>query len=170
MHLFQHERANVYSISYFGSLIRFAHFIIMVGEALLSLPPLTARHWSLSLRILNNLRLSWKTELSWKFFHCVEIFFTINRIFEQLCACPKKQSLPWNFSLYWICFSHSGFLSNLCLPWKTEIALKSLYWIYIFYHSEFWTTCACLEKQSLPWNFSNSLHWNILYLWGFLSN
>jgi len=29
---------------YFGSLIRFAHFMIMLGEELPSLPPLTARH------------------------------------------------------------------------------------------------------------------------------
>ena len=32
--------------------------------------------------------------------------------------------LPWSFSLYSIYFSHSGFLSNLCLPRKTECALK----------------------------------------------
>jgi len=39
---------------------------------------------------------------------------------------PWKQIVTWNFSLYWIYFLHSRFLSNLCLPWK----------------------------QSLPWNFS----------------
>jgi len=59
-------------------------------------------------------------------------------------------------------------LSNLRLSWKTECALNSLYWLYIFYHSEFWTTCAYPEKQSLPWNFS--LYWNIFYLSEFLSN
>ena len=52
---------------------------------------------------------------------------------------------------------HSGCLSNCCLPWKTECALNSLCWMYL-YPSEFWTTCACPEKQSLPWKFS--LHWN----------
>jgi len=58
--------------------------------------------------------------------------FSLFRIFEQLCAYHEKQSLPWNFSLYRLYFLHSGFLSNLRLPWKTESALYSLYWIYIF--------------------------------------
>jgi len=31
-----------------------------------------------------------------------------------------------------MCFLHSGFLIKLRLPWKTESALNSLYWIYIF--------------------------------------
>ena len=43
---FHDERTNVYSICYFGSLIFFKHSKIMVGEALLLLLPLTARHWS----------------------------------------------------------------------------------------------------------------------------
>jgi len=37
----------------------------------------------------------------------------------------------------------------LRLPWKRECALNSLYWIYIFYHSHSWTTCACPEFASL---------------------
>jgi len=83
---------------------------------------------------------------------------------------PWKTELPWNFSLCWNIFYLSALLSNLCLPWKTERVLNSLYWIYIFNfnHSEFWTACACPEKQSLPWNFS--LRWNIFYLSGFLRN
>jgi len=40
--------------------------------------------------------------------------------------------------------------------------LNSLYWIYIFHYSELGTSCACPEKQSLPWNFS--LYRNIFYL------
>ena len=63
---------------------------------------------------------------------------------------PWKQSLSWNFSLYMIYFLHSGCLSNLCLSWKTKCTLNSLYWMY-FYPSEFWTTYACPEKQSVPW-------------------
>ena len=51
--------------------------------------------------------------------HCIEIFLSF-WIFEQLCACPEKQSLPWNFSLYSICF----------------------------YIQDFWAICACPEKQS----------------------
>jgi len=115
-------------------------------------------------------------------FHCIEYTFYIQE-FWATCACPEKQSclrnfslywiyylhsgflsnlrlpwkteLPWNFSLYWIHFLHSGVLSNLRLLWKTEGALNSLYWIYIFYFHEFWATCTCPEKQSLPWNFSS---------------
>jgi len=107
--------------------------------------------------------------------HCIEyIYFLITPNFEQLAhALKNRVSLKiftalkyfylsgflrkWNFSLYLIYFLHSGCLSNCCLPWKTECALNSLYWMY-FYPSEFWTTCACLEKHSLPWKFS--LHWN----------
>ena len=65
--------------------------------------------------------------------------------FRTTCTCPEKQILPWKFSLHWIQFLHSGFLSNLGLPWKTECDLNSLYWIYVFYHSEFWT------NLRLPW-------------------
>ena len=60
------------------------------------------------------------------------IYFLPFKIFEQLCAYPENQSLSWNFSLYSTYFLHSGFLSNLRLPWKAESALNSLYWIYIF--------------------------------------
>jgi len=39
-------------------------------------------------------------------------------MFEQLALALKKE-LPWNFSLYWTrIFCHSGFLSNLRLPWN----------------------------------------------------
>jgi len=41
---FHDERTNVYSICYFGSLILFKHFKVMVREALPPLPTLTARH------------------------------------------------------------------------------------------------------------------------------
>ena len=44
-------------------------------------------------------------------------------------------------------------MSNLRLPWKIECALNSLYWIYTFYHSKFWTTCDCPGTQSFPWIF-----------------
>ena len=40
---------------------------------------------------------------------------------------PWKTELPWNFSLCWNIFCLSGLLSNLCLPWKNEFALNSLY-------------------------------------------
>ena len=60
---------------------------------------------------------------------------------------PWKTELPWNFSLYWNIFYHSGFLSNLHLPWK-----QGLPWIhcieYIFFIiQDFWATCACPENR-----------------------
>ena len=128
--------------------------MIRVGEELPSLPPLTARHW-----------------------------FFIIQIFEQL-SCSEKQSCPETFHC-WNIFYLSGLLSSLWLALKTEFVMKlfavfnirftfrmfeqlllalknSVPWIHciecIFYPSEFWTTCACPEKQSLPWKCS--LHWN----------
>ena len=97
--------------------------------------------------------------------------------------------MPWKFSLYWIYFLHSGFLSNLRLLWKTECVLKfftvlnilftfkifeqlalalknsvpwnfSLYWI-SFYIQEFWATCASLKKTELALKFFTIL--NILF-------
>ena len=118
-------------------------------------------------RILSNLRLSWKTEFALKFltvlnilfvlrifeqlalvlknrvcpefFHCVEIFLTF-RIFEQH-ALALQTKFPWTFTLYWIYFLHSGFLSNLRLPWKIDCAWIHLY----FFHSGF------LSNLRLPW-------------------
>jgi len=95
---------------------------------------------------------------------------------------PEKPSLPWNFPLYWRYFSsfrifeqlalalknrvalkiftvnifyHSGFWSNLRLPWK-----QSLSWIhcseYIFFIiQDFWATCACPENRVCPKNFKD---------------
>ena len=192
----------------------------MLGEELPSLPPLTVRHWFFIIQIFEQLSCSEKQSCP-ETFHCVEIFFifhdfwatcglpwktecALNSLywiyifliiqnFEELAHAlknrgslkfftalkyfylsgflrslrlPWKQSLSWNFSLYLVYFLRSGCLSNCCLPWKTECALNSLYWMY-FYPSEFWT-CAFPEKQSLPCKFS--LHWNIFYLSGFLSN
>jgi len=65
---------------------------------------------------LSNLRLPWKTSFSSKF-SLYWICFLPFKIFEQLCAYPEKQSLPWNCSLYSRYSLHSRFLSNLCLPW-----------------------------------------------------
>jgi len=100
--------------------------------------------------------------LPWR--HVID--FLLFRILSNL-RLPWRKGLSWNFSLYWNIFYLSGFLSNLCLPWKTE-CLNALYWIYIFYHSEFWITCACPEKQSLPWSFL--LYWIYFLQSGFLSN
>ena len=96
----------------------------------------------------------WKI-VSLNFFTALKYFYLSG--FLRNLRLTWKQSLSWNFSLHLIYFLHSGCLGNCCLPWKTECALNSLYWMY-FCPSEFWTTCACPEKQSLPWKFS--LHWN----------
>ena len=90
--------------------------------------------------------LTLKNRVALKFFTVLNITFTF-RSFEQLALALKKQScpenfrcihsgvlsslrLPWktellrNFSLYWIHFLHTGILRNLRLPWETEFALK----------------------------------------------
>jgi len=59
--------------------------------------------------------------------HRIKNFFTVQDVWGT-CACPKKQSLPWKFSLYWIYFSHSVFLNNLRLPWKTELPWNFSAW------------------------------------------
>ena len=96
----------------------------------------------------------WKI-VSLNFFTALKYFYLSG--FLRNLRLTWKQSLSWNFSLHLIYFLHSGCLSNCCLPLKSECALNSLY-LMCFYPSEFWTTCACPEKQSLPWKFS--LHWN----------
>ena len=46
-------------------------------------------------------------------FHGIgQVFFVIQKI-SVACACPEKQRVPWNFSLYGIYFLHSGVLSNM---------------------------------------------------------
>ena len=51
---------------------------------------------------MSNLRLPWKNRVALKFFTVLNLLFTF-RIFNNL-RLPWKQSLPWNFSLFWICF------------------------------------------------------------------
>ena len=79
--------------------------------------------------------LYWLNILYWNFFHLA----LENRVCREIFHCIEY------------IFYHSGFLSNLHLPWNTEFAWKySLYWIYI-YIQDFWVTCPCPEKQSVPW-------------------
>jgi len=120
----------------------------------------------LSFIILNNLRLPWKIEFALKFFAALKYFLSF-RIFEKFPLALKTEFSMKIFTALNIVFIFRIF-QQLVLALKTECALNSLYWIHRFYHSEFWTTCACPDKHNLPWNFS--LHWNIFYLSGFLSN
>ena len=106
--------------------------------------------------------------LSPDIFHCIEYSFYYSWFLSN-GACPeKKTELPSNFSLYWIYFLHSGFLSNLHLRWNTEGALNTQYWIYIFYYSGFLSNLRLPWKTELPWKFS--LYLNIFYHSGFLGN
>jgi len=97
--------------------------------------------------VLSNLRLSYKTDLTWNSSLYWNIFYHSGYL-SNLC-------LPWNIPLYWIYFLRSGFLSNLRLPWKTECALNSLIECIFFIIQDFGATCACAEKQSCPEIF----HW-----------
>jgi len=99
--------------------------------------------------------------------HCIENFFTVNDCWAT-CACPEKTELPWKFSLYWIYFLHSGFLTTRGCP-ENRVSLKFFTVLNILFTiSDFWAACACPEKQRVPWNFS--AYWNIFYHLGFLSN
>ena len=113
-------------------------------------PEFTAMNiYFLSFRILNNLRLPEKQSLPWNFsLYWIYIFYYSK--FCKTCACPEKQSLPWKFSLYLIYFLDSGFLSNLRLLWKTDCALNSLYWIYIFIIQNFEQLELALKNRVCP--------------------
>jgi len=73
--------------------------MIMLGEELPSLPPLTARHWFFIIQIFEQLSCSAKRHYR-DTFHCVDIFF----IFQD-------------------------FWATCGLPWKTECDLDSFYWV-----------------------------------------
>jgi len=111
--------------------------------------------------------------------HCFQNFFTMHD-FWATCACPEKSELPWHFWLFnilftfrifnnlrlaWkqfhlkfftvmnIFFTIQDFWATLRLPWKTEGALNSLYWICIFYYSGFLSNLHLPWKIELPWIF-----------------
>ena len=121
--LFQHERTNVYSICYFGSLIRFPHFIIMVGEPP-SLPPLTARRWFFVIQNFEQLALALKNRVCSELFHCVEIFLIFQDFWATLHF-SKKTVFPWIFH---------------CIE------------IFVIFQ-DFWATCACPENRVCPETF-----------------
>ena len=95
---FQHERIYLYWVCYFGSLIRFAYFMIM-AEKHPSLPPLTARHWFFIIQICEQLSFSEKQSYP-ETFHCDEIVF-IFQDFWDTCGLPWKTECALN-SLDWI--------------------------------------------------------------------
>ena len=114
-----------------------------------------------------------KQSMPWNFSLCWINFFILD--IRATCAWPEKQGVPEFTVLNWLYISyHSGCSSNFALAletrvlkfftwlnifftiqhfWetlrlsrKTECALNSLYWIHIFHHSRFLSTCS--EKQS----------------------
>ena len=99
---------------------------------------------------MRNFALALKTEFVMKFLTVFNIVFTF-RMFEQLLFALKNRVCS-EFTVLNMYFLSFRILNNLCLPWKQSFPWNfSLYWICIFYHSEFWATCACPEKQSVPW-------------------
>ena len=77
--------------------------------------------------------------------HCIEHFFTVHE-FWTTCACPGKTELPWKFSLYWINFSHSGFLTTCACP---ENRVSPEIWIYIYiYFFIFYFFIECIFYHS----------------------
>ena len=102
---------------------------------------------------LSNFALALKKQSCPEMFRCMEYTFTFT-IFEQFaCACPEKQSCPDIFHCIWTCiFCHSGFLSNLhALALKNRVAQKFFAVWNILFTFQIWATCACPEKQRVPW-------------------
>jgi len=98
---------------------------------------------------LSNLRLPWKKQSCPEKFHSSEYTFYIQN-FQKLALALKNRCFPWNFSLYWIYFlqiSICGELRLLCQQGCPEI-IQCIE--YTFHIHEFWTTCACTEKQRVP--------------------
>jgi len=92
-----------------------------------------------------------------------------NQGFWATWVCPEKQSVLWKFSLHWIYFCIQDFEQRTCACPKKQSCAEISHCIEIlFIIQDFWTTCTCLEKQSVSWNIS--LYWNILSHSGFLSN
>jgi len=101
-------------------------------------------------------------------FHCVEIFF-ISQDLWATCPCPEKQCAL--NSLYWT-YIYYQYFDQLSLALKFFTVLNMLFTFRIFeqlalalknrvcpeftvlniyfYHSKFWTTCACPENRVWP--------------------
>jgi len=146
-----------------------------------SLPWKFSLYWIYFLHsgVLRNLRLLWKAEGALSSMCSIFIFYFQD--FWATSTWPEKHSLPWNFPQYGtyfysqnfeqvalalksrgcpkltvlnLYFLFSGVLSKLRLPSKTELLWTFHYIEYVFFMmQDFWATCACLEKQSLPWKF-----------------
>ena len=123
-----------------------------------------------------------QANIHWIHCDCIETFFIVQDIFEQLALALKSRVCPEIFHCIGYIFHHSGFLSNLCFPWKTEFGLKifavlnilftftifeqlsfalinrafpafAILNIYFFIIQDFWATCACPENRVWLQNF-----------------
>ena len=78
--------------------------------------------------------------------------FSPFRIFEQLALALKNRFCPENFRCIEYIFYHSGFLSNFALALKNRVCPENFHCIeHTYYIQDFGETCACPEKQSVPW-------------------
>ena len=163
---------------YFGCLIQFTHFIIMVGGT----PSLASPDGTSLIFYYSKF---WATcacpekRVCPEIFHCIEIFF-IFQDFWATCACPEKQSVPWIHFIEYILFIIQNFeqfalalktefalkfftalkyflslriFQQLALALKTEFALKFFTVLNYFYLSGFFSKLCLPWKQSLPWIF-----------------
>ena len=131
----------------------------------------------LSFKIFEQLALALKNRVALESFTVLKHILSF-RIFEQLALALKNRVALEFFTVLNI-FYHSGFLSNLRLSWETEFVLEYFTVLNMFYHwkclndlrlpwktvalefftvlnilftlRKFWATCACPEKQRVPW-------------------
>jgi len=101
-------------------------------------------------RTFEQLALTLKNRVVLEFFTALKYILSF-RSFEQLALALKNRVALEFFTVLIlnILFAFRIF-EQLALALKTEGALNSLYWICIFYYSDFWATSACPEKQSCP--------------------
>ena len=102
------------------SLIYFLSFRVFEQLALV-LKIFTVLKYFLSLRIFEQLAFALKNMSCPEIFHCIEIFLSF-RIFEQLALALK--TVCTEITVLNIYFYHSGFFSNLRLPWKQSLPSK----------------------------------------------
>jgi len=103
-------------------------------------------------RVLSNFRLPWKTEVAW--IYCTEYIFFIIQEFWVTCACSEKQSCPGIFHCIEYTFYILNFWATCACPEKQRVAsLNLLYWIYIFYHSGVLSNLLLPWKTELLRNF-----------------
>jgi len=101
----------------------------------------------LSFRILNNLRLPWKTVFALKIFPAFKYFLSF-RIFEQLALALKNRVCP-EFIVLNIYFLSFRILNNMHLAWISHCIE------YTFCIQDFWATLRLPCKSECALNFSS---------------